>query len=137
MDGIRLSRGGTTPNVKRIMVAVDMYGPRFQVLSDARTKTNIQRLDGVLDKLERIRGVAFDWTESPHPLGCVPGQAGIGVTAQEVEAVFPELVSMYDVQGYKAVDYSGLTSVVLEAAKELKAENEELRSRIEALERAA
>jgi hypothetical protein len=35
---------------------------------------------------------------------------------------------------YKAVDYNGLTSVLIEAVKELKAQNEELRSRIEALE---
>jgi hypothetical protein len=39
-------------------------------------------------------------------------------------------------QEYKAVDYNGLTGVLIEAVKELKAQNEELRSRIEALERA-
>jgi hypothetical protein len=97
-------------------------------------KTNVRQVEGALDKLERIRGTAFEWaeTESPNALGGVPGQPSIGVVAQEVEEVFPELVSIYDAeQEYKAVDYNGLTGVLIEAVKELKAENEALRSRIE------
>jgi len=118
--------------------AVDWYGPKFNVTSDARLKTNVRQLEGALDKLERIRGVAFESaeTESPLALGGVPGQASIGVVAQEVEEVFPEVVSIYEPdREYRAVDYNGLTGVLIEAVKELKAQNEELRSRIEALER--
>jgi len=99
-------------------------------------KTNVQQLCGMLDKLEHIRGVAFDWGELPQPFGCISGQSSIGVTAQEVEAVFPELVSPCGNAGYKAVNYSGLTGVLIEALKELKAQNEALRYRIEMLERA-
>jgi Chaperone of endosialidase len=103
---------------------------------DMRTKTNIQQLDGALDKLEHVRGVAFVWDESSSDRG-VPGQPSIGVIAQEVEEVFPELVfDSGDEEGYKGVDYSGLTAALIEAAKELKAENEALRSRVEALEQA-
>jgi len=83
--------------------------------------------------------VAFEWaeSESPNTLGGIPGQPRLGVIAQEIEEVFPEVVSIYDPdQEYKAVDFDGLTSVLIEAVKELKAQNEELRSRIEALERA-
>jgi hypothetical protein len=117
--------------------AVPWFGPRFNTTSDARLKTNVRQLDGALDKLERIRGAAFEWaeTESPHALGGEPGQPSIGVVAQEVEEVFPELVSIYNAEHeYKAVNYQGLTSVLIEAVKELKAQNEDLRSRIEALE---
>ena len=56
--------------------------------------------------------------------------------AQEVEDVFPELVTTWGDEGYKAVDYGRLTAVLLEAAKELKAETVALKQRIEALERA-
>jgi hypothetical protein len=114
-------------------------GPAFSVTSDERLKTNVQQVEGALDKLEQISGLTFEWAEadSPHTLGGVPGQSSIGVVAQEVEEVFPEVVTTYDPdQDYKAVDYSGLTSVLIEAVKELKAQNEALRSRIEALERA-
>jgi len=102
--------------------------------SDVRMKTSIRRLDRVLDKLDSVRGVAFNWAESPQTPVDVTGRPGIGVIAQEVEEVFPELVSAYGDHGYKAVDYSGLSGVLIEAAKELRAENETLRSRIEALE---
>ena len=101
--------------------------------SDMRTKTNIQQLNGALDKLACIRGIAFDWADVPTSAE-QPGQSNLGVIAQEVEAVFPELVSVYGDKGYKAVNYTGLTAALIEAAKELKAENEHLQQRIEALE---
>jgi hypothetical protein len=128
-----IDENGNQVAPRRIEGNVPFYGT-FVRWSDARTKTNVQQLGRALDKLKRIRGVAFNWAESPQPLGCVPGQQSIGVIAQEVEAVFPELVSAGGTQAYKAVDYSGLTGVLIEAAKELKAEIEVLRSRIEAVE---
>jgi Chaperone of endosialidase len=120
-----------------LIAARNWYGPGFNQTSDERTKANVRQVQGALDKLGRIRGVAFEWaeTESPAALGDVPGKPSIGVVAQEVEEVFPEVVSIYDDdQEYKAVNYDGLTSVLIEAVKELKAEIETLRSRIEALE---
>jgi hypothetical protein len=122
-----------------LRAAVPWSGPAFNVTSDERLKSNVRQVEGALEKLERIRGVAFEQaeTESPFALGGVPGQPSIGVLAQEIEEVFPELVSIYEPeQEYKAVNYDGLTSVLIEAVKELKAQNEELRSRIDALERA-
>ena len=50
--------------------------------------------------------------------------------------MFPELVSVHGHENNKAVNYSGLTGVLIESVKELKAQNEELRSRFEALDRA-
>lgn len=99
--------------------------------SDARMKTSVAELSNVLNKLEAIRGVSFEWVEADAPTA---QQRNIGVIAQEVEKVFPELVSEHGDEGHKAVHYSGLTGVLIEAAKELRAENVTLRSRIEALE---
>ena len=58
-----------------------------------------------------------------------------GVLAQDVEQVFPELVSSCGDGGYKAVNYRGLTAALVEAIKELKAQNDDLRSRLELVER--
>jgi hypothetical protein len=67
-------------------------------------------------KLRRIRGVAWRWREdAPEE---AKEQPGVGVIAQEVEAVFPELVTT-DEQGHKRVDYQGLVGPVIEAIKEL------------------
>jgi hypothetical protein len=139
MGFLRLKFSGFTDLLRGLVAAVPWTAPSFNVSSDARLKTNIRQVEGALDRLERIRGVTFERaeTESPYALGGVPRQPSIGVVAQEVEEVFPELVSIYDPdQEYRAVDYDGLTGVLIEAVKDLKAQNEALRSRIEALERA-
>jgi len=135
-DGLRIRVDTSTGGIERMRVTssnVQFFVPTSSG-SDVRTKTSIRRLDRVLDKLDSVRGVAFSWAESPQTPGDVTGRPGIGVIAQEVEEVFPELVSTIGDHGYKAVDYSGLSGVLIEAAKELRAENEMLRSRIEALE---
>jgi hypothetical protein len=105
--------------------------------SDARTKSNVAELTDVLDRLAAIRGVSFERVPLPGHSAARPAQRrDIGVIAQEVETAFPELVSEHGDEGYMAVNYSGLTGVLIEATKELQAQNEALRSRIEALERA-
>jgi Chaperone of endosialidase len=89
----------------------------------------------IFDRLDKIRGVTWTWTESAGPLGKDPGSADAGVIAQEVEAVFPELV-VTTPEGIKRVNYTGLVGVVIEAVKELKARNEALEQRVAELEKA-
>ena len=86
-----------------------------------------------LDKLTRIRGVTWAWNQDAGPLGKEPGAADAGVIAQEVEAVFPELVVTTQ-EGWKRVNYTGLVGVLIEAVKELKAKNEALEQRVKELE---
>jgi hypothetical protein len=127
---------GTAPStIFKLDVAGATHATSFPTSSDARLKTNIAPLTNVLEKLQQIHGLSFDWNEVYQSLGRSSGRREIGVIAQEVEAVFPELVSTWGEQGYRAVDYGRLTAVLIEAVKELKAENEELKRRIEALER--
>lgn len=68
-----------------------------------------------MELVRRLRGVSFEWTEEAGP-----GHSGrdLGVIAQEVEEVFPELVST-DASGYKRVNYIGLIAPLIEAVKEL------------------
>jgi hypothetical protein len=94
--------------------------------SDIRLKNNIMPLTNMLEKLEKIRGISFEWNESSKSLGFSVGEREIGVIAQEVETEFPELVYNLKAHEYKAVSYDKMAGVLIEAIKELKAKHDEL-----------
>ncbi len=83
----------------------------WETFSSRRWKTNIQTLHGALGKVEQLRGVSYDLKAN--------GKHEVGVIAEEVGAVVPELVS-YEQNGKDArsVDYSRLTALLIEATKE-------------------
>ena len=95
--------------------------------SDARLKTNVNTINNALDLVDQLRGVSFDWIES--------GKHSIGVIAQEVEEVIPEVVlnnvstdpSTGEETEVKSVDYGKMVGVLINAIKELKAEVDELK----------
>lgn len=97
-------------------------------ISDGRLK-NIERpIVGALAKLLKIHGIYFTWKDQPkYGLG---RQAG--VIAQDVQKVFPELVST-DGEGKLSADYQRLTAPIIEALRELKAENDNIRAELRAL----
>jgi hypothetical protein len=128
---------GTAPSVVfKLDVAGAAHATSFPTSSDARLKTKIAPLTNVLEKLQQIRGISFDWNEVYQSLGRSSGHREIGVVAQEVEAVFPELIHTWGEESYKAVDYGRLTAVLVEAVKELKADNEALRAELDSLKQA-
>jgi hypothetical protein len=88
----------------------------------------------VFDRLARIRGVTWTWNDEAGAVGLEPGRADAGVIAQDVEAVYPELVSTGP-EGFKQVNYTGLVGVLIEAVKELKQKNDALEQRIAELEK--
>ena len=92
----------------------------FDSLSDFNLKTNIQQIDDSLAKVIQIRGVTFDWKET--------NRSSAGVIAQEVEKVLPELVNGEEI---KTVNYNGVIGALVEAVKELKAENDILKERLD------
>ncbi|MBR5167409.1 MAG: tail fiber domain-containing protein [Salinivirgaceae bacterium] len=99
--------------------------------SDFRLKKDIQPLDGALDKVLKLRGVSFYW-KSKEEMAAAKGKdvnnmsygyskdKQIGVIAQEIEEVLPELV-VTDNEGFKSVKYENLTPVLIEAMKEQQA----------------
>ena len=91
----------------------------FNTTSDQSLKENVEDIVGALDKLSQIRGVSFDWVGRE--------ESSMGVIAQEVEPVFPEIVSSTEP---KQVNYNGLIGVLIQAVKELKGENDLLRAQI-------
>jgi len=125
---------GTASPGYKLDVDGDIRCATLHEISDARLKTNVRQLTGMLDKVQEVRGVSFEWNEAAGSVGPQVGRHEIGIVAQELEAVFPELVSGPE-DGYKSVDYNKLTAVLVEALKELKLENDDLKRRLEALEK--
>ena len=83
-------------------------GGNITALSDRTLKSNITTISDALNKVDSLRGVEFDWIES--------GGHGIGVIAQEVEEVIPEVVLTH--MGLKSVAYGNLIAVLIEAIKD-------------------
>jgi len=95
----------------------------WSTYSSHRWKTNIHTLQGALGKVEQLRGVSYDLKDS--------GKHEIGVIAEEVGAVVPEVVS-YEKNGKDAagVDYGRLTALLIEAVKQQQKEISALRARL-------
>ena len=95
--------------------------------SDIRLKNNIVTIENPLEKLSKISGYTFDWNENVQS---IYSGKDYGVIAQEIEEVFPELVQTRE-NGYKAVKYDKLVSVLIEGIKELTKQVEYLKTKIE------
>ena len=88
------------------------FNNNVTAFSDERLKSNIETIQGGLEKVEQLRGVTYTRDERDN----------IGVIAQEIEKVLPDIVlTADDEMGTKSVDYSRITAVLIEAVKELSA----------------
>ena len=92
------------------------------ISSDARLKSNIVSLGSTLPKLLQIDGKSYE----------MKGKQKIGVLAQEIQEVFPELVSEDDNE-MLAVNYQGLVPVLINALKEQQSEIDELKEMVNQL----
>jgi hypothetical protein len=95
--------------------------------SDERLKENVQPIQNALSKVELISGNTYDWKEGFDNIHPHKGN-DVGVIAQEVEKVLPQVVINRD-NGYKAVDYEKIVPLLIEAIKELSAKVKELESK--------
>ena len=91
--------------------------------SDKNYKENIKPIESALDKAMKLQGVTFDWKKSDSILDI---KEDIGFIAQDVQKVLPELVRKNE-NGKLSLRQQGITPILLEAIKELKAEIEELK----------
>ena len=94
----------------------DVYAFSTTVASDENLKKDITIVGDAVTKVEGLKGVTFKWKKSDAE--------SAGVIAQDVEKVLPEVVkTVQDPDGnpYKAVNYSGITSILIEAIKDLSA----------------
>ena len=89
--------------------------------SDVRLKENIKPIESALDKVKQMQGVEFNKINS--------STKEIGVVAQEIEKIIPELV-LEDKEGIKSVAYGNITAVLIEAIKEQQKQIEELKQQL-------
>ncbi|MFN2444363.1 MAG: tail fiber domain-containing protein [Vicinamibacterales bacterium] len=101
--------------------------------SDARFKRDVSPFGPVLDKLTDLRPVHFYWRSAHFPAKAFGDRQSYGLVAQDVEQVLPELVTT-DAEGYKAVNYSKLPLLAIQAIKELRNRNDSLAQRLATLE---
>jgi hypothetical protein len=99
--------------------------------SDERLKNNVVVISNALEKVKQIRGVEFDWSDEyietrSHIDKYFVKKHDVGVIAQEIEKVLPEVVSERE-DGIKAVKYDRIVALLIEAVKELSAEIEKMK----------
>ena len=99
--------------------------------SDERQKQKIEPITNARELVEKLEGKTYEWKSA---VGRAPGRH-YGLIAQQVETVVPEVVSE-DKEGAKSVSYQSVVPILVEAVKELSAENRALRSEIEVLKNA-
>lgn len=85
--------------------------------SDQRFKTNVQPLESVLEKLSEVSGIYHHWDTIQFPEKGFGKERTIGVLAQDLQKVYPELVHK-DENGFLSVDYPKFTAVLLQAIRE-------------------
>ena len=97
--------------------------------SDERLKDNIKPITNSLEKVGQLKGYEFDWNDKQ----VVHSGHDVGVIAQEVEKVVPEIVETREHDGYKAVKYEKLVPLLINAINELTEQNKLIRSELENL----
>jgi hypothetical protein len=113
----------------QLSVAGTVFATGSSSTSDRRLKRRLLPVVGALEKVSRLNGVYFNWIES------MPGDSEerhIGFIAQEVFDVIPEVVDTKS--DYLSMDYTGIVPLLVEAVKELRAEDLKLRKELELLQ---
>jgi hypothetical protein len=117
---------GTPSPRARLDVVGGICGTLITCTSSRRWKTDIQPIAGALEKVQQLRGVSYVWKED--------GKQNIGLIAEEVAEVIPEVVSFEENgKDARAIDYSRLVAVLIEAVKEQQKEIGALREEVKAL----
>lgn len=113
----RLGIGTSTPS-QALEISGRIKTNGINESSDRRFKKQILNIEDALNNIMKLRGVNYKWRKDEFPNRKFEDGTQLGVIAQEIEAVYPEVVHTDD-QGYKSVDYSHIVPVLIEAVKEL------------------
>ena len=106
--------------------------------SDDRLKKNKVGITSALSKVCAMEGFTYEWNDVAEKVGMADGDTHLGLSAQTVEPLVPEVVVVNDMlinpddgtNDYKTIRYERLVPLLVEAIKDLKTENDELKSRI-------
>lgn len=109
---------GTTSPTQKLYVAGNICATgSIGGCSDIRYKKDITPITNALSNVMQLRGVNYFLKTKEFPEKQFTNTRQIGIIAQEIEKIYPEVV-LTDKDGYKSVDYSRLTPILLEAIKE-------------------
>lgn len=124
-----LSLSGSYTGTWAVTGAITATGEVTAYYSDANLKKDIVEITNPIEKVMSLRGVTFRPNETALALG-ITDKEEVGVIAQEVEAVLPQLVTPSAFAGYKTVKYDKLTALLLEAVKAQQLQIDALRAEI-------
>jgi hypothetical protein len=110
-------------------VDLNVEDPGFMVRSDIRLKKDISGIQNAMDGVRALSGVTYLYDAAKYPELRLATRPQIGFIAQELEQVYPELVTTKE-NGFKAVNYAQLVPVLVEALKEQQAMLEDLQARV-------
>ena len=131
----RVHIGGTGDPVVSLKVTGQIYATdniTAYYSSDITLKNNIRPIESAIFKVKQISGVRFDWNEKSSHIQQEQGH-DIGLIAQEVEKVLPEIVITRE-NGIKAIQYEKVVPLLVEAIKEQQTMIEDLSNRLKVLE---
>ncbi|MBL0153428.1 MAG: tail fiber domain-containing protein [Chitinophagaceae bacterium] len=120
---------GTSNPTQALHVVGNIFATGTITPSDARYKKNILLIDHPLEKLQQLNGVTYNYRQDEFPDMKFPVATQVGLIAQEVEKVYPQLVFTDD-KGYKAVDYVKLIPLLIETAKAQQKQEETLQQKV-------
>ena len=136
--GVGTAASGTTGEIRATNAITSFY-------SDERLKTDITEISGAVDKVMQLRGVTFRANELAESYGYVSNKEQVGVIAQDVEKVLPQIVvpAPFDImqlqegveisrsgENYKTVHYEKLVPLLIQAIKEQQLMIEELQKKV-------
>ena len=112
-------------------------GDVIAAASDDRLKDKKGNIENALEKVNALNGFYYNWNDKAVEIGLKTEEEKeedlIGLSAQDVQKVVPELVTRSSVKGYDTVRYDKVTALLVEAVKELTEQNKELKAEIESL----
>ena len=121
--GIKDSTPDYPLDVNHNVSGISIYASHdIAAYSDKRVKKDIETIPNALDKVSKLRGVTFKRTDEGSS-----DKTHMGVIAQEIQEIIPEVVTERPSDGHLSVSYGNVVGVLIEAIKELKAEVEELK----------
>jgi len=110
--------GKNTGSFYKLTVYGNTYTTGSYISSDKRLKKKIKPVKGAMTRLQKIEGVTYEYEQARYKERNLPEGAQIGLLAQNVQSIFPDLVKE-DEEGYLAVNYDGMIPVIIEALKEI------------------
>ena len=126
--------GTAVPTQKLHVVGNICYTGAIAACSDFRYKTNINPIQNSLAKLMLLQGVNYYWKTSEYTNMDFSDRKQVGFIAQDLEKIFPEMVFTDD-KGYKSIDYSRLTPVLVETIKEQQKQITNITNRLNEIEK--